>query len=410
MNEESVYETLSLVVIDKPYLMVTFIPCYVASNGSIWLEQGWHHDLIEHLNYLPYFTLCAPKIQKGNQPNLKELLVPEGVHFRYVVLPSRASSLEAFFGLPKTLIVVWQAIGQAEIIHSSVIGWPYPLGWIVNPIAVIRRKSLIIVVESSWRTNSPLLLGRVWDTAKELAARWSCRHSAAAFFTQAAYRDTLYRGSPGRAHVTPAIWINDADIMNEEDARRCWEQKSMNPVKMLFAGRLVAAKGVLVLLQALKILDERKAKVIVDIVGEGALRQDCRDAASQMSNIHLSILDQVPYGPPFFELVRGYHILLIPSLSDEQPRVVFDANAQAVPVIASNTPGLRPHVEDRLTGWLIQQGSPESLAAAIESVMADQQNVGIMGMAALASTRGHTHVAMHQQRSQILKKQLSTER
>jgi glycosyltransferase involved in cell wall biosynthesis len=263
------------------------------------------------------------------------------------------------------------------------------------------------VVESSWRSENRRLLRRIWDLAKESAARWSCRHAAVAFFTQPAYRDSLYCGSAGRAYVTPAVWINEVDILNEANARRTWERKIMTPVRMLFAGRLVAAKGVEVLLQALRILDHRGIRTRVDIIGEGGLRRSCIDSTAELSSVQLSVLDPVPYGALFFELVRGYHALLIPSLSDEQPRVVFDANAQAVPVIASDTPGLRPHVEDGRTGWLIEQGKPEVLAAAIEIAMADPQKLRSMGMASLAATLGHTHVAMHRNRSHILKKHLS---
>jgi glycosyltransferase involved in cell wall biosynthesis len=411
MNQE--YETLAPavtpMVIDKPYLLVTFIPCFLDSTDTIWLEQGWRHDLVEHLRYLRDFTLCAPKLPKGAQPNLSPMVVPEGVRFRYVELPDQTSSRKALLGLPRTLMVLWRSIGQSEIVHSSVVGWPYPMGWIANPLAVIRRKALVIVVESSWRTETPRskrLLRRAWDVAKESAARWSCRHAAVAFFTQSSYRDSLYTGTPGRAYVTPAVWINEADILNEADARRIWDSKIAVPVRMLFAGRLVAGKGVGILLRALRILDERGIRTTVDVIGEGELRQTCKDAATEFLSVRLSVLDPVPYGAPFFELVRSYHALLIPSLTDEQPRVVFDSNSQAVPVIASATPGLRPHVEDGGTGWLIDPGKPEALAAAMEIAMGDPQKLRSMGMTSLAAILGHTHVAMHCTRSHILKKHL----
>ena len=42
MNQE--YETLAPAVTQwsliEPYLMVTFIPCFLDGNGTIWLEQG----------------------------------------------------------------------------------------------------------------------------------------------------------------------------------------------------------------------------------------------------------------------------------------------------------------------------------------------------------------------------------
>jgi glycosyltransferase involved in cell wall biosynthesis len=402
------YETLAPAVIEKPYLMVTFIPCYLDGNGTIWLEQGWHHDLIEHLIYLRDFTLCAPKLRKAAQPNLNPVVVPEGVRFRYIELPDQSSARRAFLGIPRTFLVLWRAIGQSAIVHSGVVGWPYPLGWIANPLALIRRKALVIVVESSWRseTRERRLLRRTREIAKELAARWSCRHADVAFFTQPSYRDSLDSGTPGRAYVTPAVWINEADILDEADARRSWDYKIVAPVRLLFAGRLTTGKGVGVLLQALQILDQRRIGARVDIIGEGGLRQSCKNLAAELTSVQLSVLDPVPYGAPFFALIQGYHALLTPSLTDEQPRVIFDANARAVPVIASDTPGLRPHVEDGRTGWLIDPGSPEALAAAIETAIADPQKLRSMGMNSLAATVGHTHAAMHSTRSHLLKKHL----
>lgn len=408
MNQE--YETLAPAetpaIIDKPYLMVTFIPCFLDDEGAVWLEQGWHHDLVEHLRYIIDFTLCAPKVRKAGQPNLLPVAVPEGVRFRFVELPDRSTAVKALVGLPKTLRVLWRAIGQAEVVHSSVIGWPYPLGWIVNPFAVMRRRALIIVVESSWRNDNPRPLSRLENAVKEAAARWSCRRATVALFTQPAYRDALYRGTPGRAYVTPAVWINEGDVLSETDARRLWDGKAKSPARMLFAGRLVAAKGLGVLLDALRILDQRGTRATVDIIGEGSLRENCVEAAEKLKTVKLTVLETVPYGAPFFKLVQGYHAVLIPSLSDEQPRVVFDANAQAVPVIASNTPGLRPHVENGTTGWLIDQGKPEVLAAAMEIAISDPDKLRSMGMHALLAVRGYTHVAMHRTRSHILRRHL----
>ena len=160
---------------------------------------------------------------------------------------------------------------------------------------------------------------------------------------------------------------------------------------MLFAGRLVAGKGVEILLEALRILDGRRIGARVDIIGDGPLQQKCRDSVAALSSVQLSVLDPVPYGAPFFSLVRGYHVLLIPSLTDEQPRVLFDANAQAVPVIASDTPGLRPHIEDGLTGWLINSGRSDVLAAIIETATANPEKLRDMGIASLAAARGVEH-------------------
>jgi len=393
----------------RTYLMVTSIPCYRDNTGARWLDQAWHHDLMEHLKYLPNFTLCAPVLPKGGEPHLVRVKDQEDVLLRYADLPHQNSLLQAVAVLPRTLATLWRAIGQSEIVHSGVIGWPYPLGWIANPVAIVRGKGLVVVVESSWRRGDESTRPQTWkirilNAVTELAARWSCKHAKVALFTHSTYRNTLRCGSRGNSYVTPAVWINEADILDDALAEASWQSKIAQPVRMLYAGRLVPGKGVDVLLAALRLLDDRGIKAHVDIIGQGDRRQTCEQAAGTFRNAKVSVLDPVPYGAPFFELVRAYHALLLPSLTDEQPRVIFDANSQAVAVIASNTPGIRPHVVHDRTGWLLSSGDPELQAMILERAMANAAELHSMGMAALARTRGHTHAAMHRTRLDILKR------
>lgn len=397
-------------LLERPYLMVTFIPYYQDESGGVWLNQSWHHDLVEHLSYLRDFTLCAPRLPKTADPDLVRFDAPRGARLRIVPLPPQTSALRALWGLPRTAATLWRTIGDADVVHSSVIGWPYPLGWIANPVTVLRGKRLLLVVESSWRRSGAD--GKSWkvklfEAAIEAMARWSCNHADVALFTQPGYRDALFTRGRGAAYITPAVWINEGDILAPETAQQSWARKLREPVRLLFAGRLVAAKGIDVLLLALRTLDARGVKVCVDIIGAGDQRDTCIEAGVALTSVRLTVLDPVPYGAPFFELVERYHALLIPSLSDEQPRVLFDANSRAVPAIASDTDGLRPYVEEARSGWLLPPGDVQALAAAIERASASAPELCKMGMAALDATRAFTHRAMHQTRSSILREHLA---
>jgi glycosyltransferase involved in cell wall biosynthesis len=235
-------------------------------------------------------------------------------------------------------------------------------------------------------------------------AQWSCNHAQLALFTHVNYRTALCSQARAEAHVTPAVWVNDADILKDASAETAWEAKSREPVRLLFAGRLVPSKGVLVLLAALRSLDERGLEARVDLIGQGEEREACLRTATSLRAVRLSVLESVPYGKPFFELLGRYHALLVPSLTEEQPRVVFDANAQAVPVIASETGGLRPYVDHGKTGWLVPVGDVAALAAAVERANGSTSELRSMGLAALRASRGLTHRAMHRWRSRLIRK------
>jgi len=391
--------------LERPYLLVVHIPYYEDEDGSIWLEQLWHHDLVEHLSYLKNFTLCAPRFKKGATPGLARLEAPPGTRLSIVPLPPQTSTRESLRNLPQTAAALWRAIGDADIVHSSVVGWPYPLGWLTNPIALLRRKHLLVVVEGSWVRSGKqkTLKDRLIERTTEVVGRWSCNRADVCLFTQPGYRELLFTHGRGAAYITPAVWVREEDILDGATAEQLWSVKVREPVRLLFAGRLVVGKGVDVLLSALCILDARGVPVTIDIIGSGDRREAFVQAQSAFKSVRLSVLDPVPYGAPFMKLIDGYHALVISSLGDEQPRVLFDGSARAVASLASDTDGLRAHVEHGKTGWMLPVGNPDAWATAIERLSADAPLLRDMGMAAHRATAACTHRAMHRTRSNILR-------
>jgi glycosyltransferase involved in cell wall biosynthesis len=76
------------------------------------------------------------------------------------------------------------------------------------------------------------------------------------------------------------------------------------------------------------------------------MRSACERFAGR-SKFPISSLGEVRYGPDFFRLVRRFDAVLVPSVSDEQPRIIFDAFSQAVPVIGSDAGNIREIVDHK---------------------------------------------------------------
>jgi glycosyltransferase involved in cell wall biosynthesis len=391
------------------YALIVDIPCYRDDDGSLWLEPLWHHDFVRHLEYIRDLTLVAPCLPKGDREDLLPVVPPSGSRVCSVPLPRSGSTVEFARNLPGTIARLWRAIGAADIIHSGVVGWPVPLGWLANPMALVRHKRLVIVVESApWRlTGAAGWRRRVRAVLAERLARWAVNHASLSFFTHESYRRTMLTHATGPSAVVPATWIDERDILARERAEELWQQKMEAPVRLLFAGRLTADKGIDVLRRAVSALQASSATVAIDIVGAGEEREACQLMAAANGSVRVRLLEPVAPGAQFLELVRRYHAVLVPSLSDEQPRIVFDASSQAVPVIASSTDGLRPHVRHGETGWLFPPGDAAALTEAIERAMAGRVALARMGLAALRAVNGATHREMHRARWRLLVEQLS---
>ena len=395
--------------ITHAYLLVTHIPYFVDDEGAVWLERLWHRDFVRHLAYLQRLTVAAPQYRSAHAAgyDLVRVEILPNSNVRFVPLPKQESVGRSLKNLPRTAAVLWKSISTADLVHSGVVGWPFPIGWIANAIAIMRRKPLIIVVESTpWRLvggQGEGGRGPLWAAFSEALARWSVNHASVRIFTQASYQQSLFTGGKGPSFVMPASWVNEDDVLDGDVARELWQRKRQaSRVRMLFAGRLTSQKGVEILLEAIGILSDHGVALDIDIAGEGPLKPRCHAVSQEHAEPRVRILDPVAYGADFFELIRQYNVVLVPSLSDEQPRIVFDAFSQAVPVIAANTDGLRPHVVPDVNGWLVTRSDARALAAVIVEAVASPEMLERFGLAAVQRARLLTHGQMHFERWQRL--------
>jgi len=384
------------------YLLVAQPPWYRDGAGAIWLDRPWARDLLRHMDYLSDLTVLAPMRPMGDVPPEGLQRLPDLPGLRFRDLPTGVSARDGLRLLPAMLRTGWAAVRAADVVHSGAAGWPIPPGFVINPVAVALRRPLVIVVESAFWRGDGSARGRgarIMGRATERLARWSVRRARLAVFTHQGYADELAQGARGRVMVAPASWIDEGDILPLPDAQAAWAAKPPAP-RFLLAARLIEAKGIALALQAMERAEAQGLPLTLDIIGEGPLAPQVQDMAARLQVARLRLLAPVPYGAPFFKLLRGYHGILVPSVSDEQPRILFDAFAQAVPALASDTPGHREAVIPGETG---QRFAPNDAGALLTAMAgADSAALQAMGLSARNRTLARTHRAMHLTRAQAL--------
>lgn len=403
-----------LTPITQRYLLCTNIECYRDEKGCRYLDHLWYKDLLEHFRYLKDFTLASPC--KHEEPLRGTIALDSNPCFsdiQFLDLPSPNSFAKAIILLPVTVVRLWRAIGQTDIVHTGVAGWPIPLGWLVTPIVRLRGKSYVIIVESAfWRLQPGMpvtIKFRIRSYISERLNRWCVNNADLAIFTQEEYRKSLLTRQE-RGHVIHASWIDEENIISEAEATKIWHEKvssSTKELKVLFAGRLTANKGLLILLEAMKVLNKDDIPVKLDILGQGELLSECERASSSIQgSTEIRMLGTVRYGHEFFQLLRGYHAILVPNISDEQPRIVYDAYSQAVPPLASDTAGLRDCIQNGKTGMLTDSNNPVALADLLKWSLQNLNQIESMGMASLKAAHRMTHQNMHRKRWPLLLKML----
>ncbi len=396
----------------QPYLLVVgqHLPVYRNESGQLFTGELWQKDLARHLEYLDHLMIATPLLHQ-EPPSDAVLLDSKPSRIEIVELPAQTSFLHAIRTMPTMVSRLWRATRRAGIVHSGIAGWPIPMGWIVTPLVLLCRKPYVVIVESApWRLQKGAAAGwrsRLRAFLQELMGRWVLSKTELPIFTQDEYRQSLMRQQASRGHVIPASWIDEQDILTDVEAEQAWQRKLAAPdsrLKILFAGRLVPDKGIRVLLEALQQLSAGDAPIMLSILGEGDLKNECTTVGAELTGVtSLKVLGTVPYGAPLFALIREYDALVVPTISDEQPRIVFDAYSQAVPVLASDTAGLRSCVRKGETGMLTTSNDVTALVALLQHASQHRSELKQLGQQSLKYAHEMTHQEMHRQRVVLLK-------
>jgi glycosyltransferase involved in cell wall biosynthesis len=135
---------------------------------------------------------------------------------------------------------------------------------------------------------------------------------------------------------------------------------------VLYTGRLLALKGLGVLVQSMKrVLKNRKAHFV--IAGTGDISRWKRMLSDVPVDCY-TFLGYVDYERINY-LYAYADIFVLPSLTESFPLVLLEAMASGVPVIASRVGGVPEMIEHLSNGVLVEPRNPHALADSIELLL-----------------------------------------
>lgn len=149
--------------------------------------------------------------------------------------------------------------------------------------------------------------------------------------------------------------------------------------RIIMVGRLANGKGHDVLLDAVESLDEFDGSVC--IVGDGPLYDSLSkeiEARGLTGNVFLTgFRNDVP------SVLAASDILVLPSFREGTPRVITEAMASGMPVVATDIAGIPEQVADGKNGYLIPTEDSEALAERLEQLLSDAELREQMALAGL---------------------------
>ena len=236
-----------------------------------------------------------------------------------------------------------------------------------------------------------------------------CVHRATlAIFTHDGYRQSLLGRQADRGLVIPASWIDEEDIVPQDRLQALVKSRgNRGRLRLVFVGRLEEEKGIRWLVESLLQRGASDTAIELDIFGAGPLDAWIRSSVVDRPDLTIRAAGTVAYGSEFLSTVAGYDALIMPTLTDEQPRILFDAYSQGLPVIASATEGVRDYIGDGVQGALFAPGSAQQLYAAIDRFAAARVAWADYAAACVAAAQRMTHREMHRARARVIQQALA---
>jgi hypothetical protein len=256
-----------------------------------------------------------------------------------------------------------RAIDKADIIQiPGNAGWRASrLGLRVLRIAKRIRKPVVLGVSSNraktaWLNASNKLIGALRYLDVRSCQSWQALRSDGVLVVGEGLR-SLFKHLNRNVYVGTASWINVSDIRPHQ------ENAGSDALRLCMASRLEKMKGVPVGLDAVK-RASRQVKLHLTILGDGPEKKSIERQVADLQMTPFTTMQRtVSYPEPFLGILNSMDLVLLTNLSDEQPRLVFDALSQGCIPVCPQTPAFRDLGLDARIFY--QQGSAEDLASAI---------------------------------------------
>ncbi len=137
--------------------------------------------------------------------------------------------------------------------------------------------------------------------------------------------------------------------------------------RLLFVGRLVPAKGLPILLEAL-------AKVegaVLDVIGDGPDRKMLEEKARSLNLAHRVTFLGYQSQAQVRALLKQADVFVLSSFAEGLPVVLMEAMAAGIPVVATRIAGIPELIYDEENGLLVSPGDSNAAANAICRLLAD---------------------------------------
>jgi glycosyltransferase involved in cell wall biosynthesis len=344
--------------------------------------------------------------------------------FERVIVLARCSNASRAEGIPVNgpAVEVWplpDSYGAAGAIRQ----WRR---WrrIVSLLAATNRAWILrvpgqvgaLAASTLWRRGLPFAVEVVGDPAAVFAAgnfrhplrpvlrllfrhllRAACRHASAAAYVTRTYLQVHYPAS-SQAYVTD---YSSAELppLAFRAAPRDFDRTIPARHVINVATMSQQYKGQHLLIDAVAHCARMGYPLTLTLIGDGRYRRDLElQVASRGLQQHVHFLGRLPAGVPVWSALDQADLFVLPSLTEGLPRALIEAQARALPCLATAVGGVPELVEPT---ELVSPGDARSLAQAILDVLNDTERMTRLSHENWFRAQRYSEAALRQRRDEF---------
>jgi len=149
------------------------------------------------------------------------------------------------------------------------------------------------------------------------------------------------------------------------ESNRVKTEKKYDVIDILYAGALGRHKGVHILINAFKKLEQ--GNIRLHILGKGAHEDELKKIAGYDKRIRFH---GFAHGKKLMDFYKKANITVVPSIGYENsPMVIYESLMNGIPVIGSNIGGIPELIEDGINGFLFESGNVNELTEILRKLI-----------------------------------------
>jgi glycosyltransferase involved in cell wall biosynthesis len=320
-------------------------------------------------------------------------------------LPAYYSKWEAaaLYQPRRLLKSLWPHFRRADAVCIAVPNYLGVLAWIAC-LLQSKRYMMVVVgdlakqVQLAFERKHIPVAGQVMYGVHHLVTHAMVRTSTATLTTGQAMADMYGRHC---ARVMPFI----DSTFHDEDLAPDIAQSGKAERIVLCVGRIDMGKGLRELVLAARDLVREGLPLRVRIVGEGPHRDQLERLIRELGiEGQVDMVGWVALGPALVREYRTADVMVLASYSEGSPKVVGEAMANGLPVIATRVGSVPEVVVNGRTGLIVPIRDAGALRDALRTVLADEPRRQGMAAASLARARLYTIEAAQRTISKALRR------